>query len=153
VQKFSQLGGSSASSLVDYLRAAHEHDAGLEPGEIEAKTDTVQLLTVHRSKGLEWDIVAVPYAHRKNFFDAETPGVKLEEWLHNVERIPSSLRGDAENEGQPGGYPLYDPSHAEKSVDLTKRSEEHTSELQSRFDLVCRLLLEKKKRKAYTPSY
>src|SRR5699024_11968382 len=27
---------------------------------------------------------------------------------------------------------------------LTLRSEEHTSELQSRFDLVCRLLLEKK---------
>src|SRR5699024_9696317 len=27
-----------------------------------------------------------------------------------------------------------------------KRSEEHTSELQSRFDLVCRLLLEKKQR-------
>src|SRR5699024_11839211 len=29
--------------------------------------------------------------------------------------------------------------------DITLRSEEHTSELQSRFDLVCRLLLEKKK--------
>src|SRR5438067_9462640 len=28
----------------------------------------------------------------------------------------------------------------------TRRSEEHTSELQSRFDLVCRLLLEKKKK-------
>src|SRR2546428_9869299 len=28
---------------------------------------------------------------------------------------------------------------------LTERSEEHTSELQSRSDLVCRLLLEKKK--------
>src|SRR5699024_12002989 len=28
---------------------------------------------------------------------------------------------------------------------LLSRSEEHTSELQSRFDLVCRLLLEKKK--------
>src|SRR5699024_12374512 len=28
------------------------------------------------------------------------------------------------------------------------RSEEHTSELQSRFDLVCRLLLEKNKRRA-----
>src|SRR5699024_11877796 len=28
------------------------------------------------------------------------------------------------------------------------RSEEHTSELQSRFDLVCRLLLEKKKKEA-----
>src|SRR5207249_6605417 len=34
------------------------------------------------------------------------------------------------------------PSGASKS-----RSEEHTSELQSRFDLVCRLLLEKKKKK------
>src|SRR5207249_3988541 len=30
---------------------------------------------------------------------------------------------------------------------LSVRSEEHTSELQSRFDLVCRLLLEKKKTK------
>src|SRR5699024_11350824 len=29
---------------------------------------------------------------------------------------------------------------------LATRSEEHTSELQSRFDLVCRLLLEKKKK-------
>src|SRR2546421_9513710 len=32
-----------------------------------------------------------------------------------------------------------------KSPDELKRSEEHTSELQSRSDLVCRLLLEKKK--------
>src|SRR5207249_9008931 len=31
------------------------------------------------------------------------------------------------------------------------RSEEHTSELQSRFDLVCRLLLEKKKEKQHGP--
>src|SRR2546421_11586200 len=31
------------------------------------------------------------------------------------------------------------------------RSEEHASELQSRSDLVCRLLLEKKKNKPYTP--
>src|SRR5699024_12561882 len=29
-------------------------------------------------------------------------------------------------------------------IGLSRRSEEHTSELQSRFDLVCRLLLEKK---------
>src|SRR5260221_8482455 len=32
---------------------------------------------------------------------------------------------------------------------LTGRSEEHTSELQSHSDLVCRLLLEKKKQKIY----
>src|SRR5437868_8662783 len=33
----------------------------------------------------------------------------------------------------------------------SSRSEEHTSELQSRFDLVCRLLLEKKKVPASDP--
>src|SRR5437868_15307775 len=32
-------------------------------------------------------------------------------------------------------------------AEIAHRSEEHTSELQSRFDLVCRLLLEKKKKK------
>src|SRR6266403_2184101 len=32
-------------------------------------------------------------------------------------------------------------------ADIRSRSEEHTSELQSRRDLVCRLLLEKKKKK------
>src|SRR5437868_12494240 len=33
------------------------------------------------------------------------------------------------------------------------RSEEHTSELQSRFDLVCRLLLEKKKKQISASQY
>src|SRR2546422_7118549 len=33
-----------------------------------------------------------------------------------------------------------------------RRSEEHTSELQSRLHLVCRLLLEKKKKKVIPPS-
>src|SRR5690349_22382423 len=37
--------------------------------------------------------------------------------------------------------------HALTGVHMKRRSEEHTSELQSRRDLVCRLLLEKKKKK------
>src|SRR5687768_17753002 len=40
--------------------------------------------------------------------------------------------------GRPGGR---------SSLDRAGRSEEHTSELQSRLHLVCRLLLEKKKKK------
>src|SRR5207249_11048422 len=36
-----------------------------------------------------------------------------------------------------------------RCLTVDKRSEEHTSELQSRFDLVCRLLLEKKKKTTY----
>src|SRR3712207_6982982 len=38
------------------------------------------------------------------------------------------------------------PSHSYASCRLPARSEEHTSELQSRQYLVCRLLLEKKKK-------
>src|SRR5688572_31109471 len=46
--------------------------------------------------------------------------------------------------------PLHAPAHADSSINPTKcssrtRSEEHTSELQSQSNLVCRLLLEKKK--------
>src|SRR5438105_5269769 len=55
-------------------------------------------------------------------------------------------------------YLLLDPAPPRRVVLATgpeqsayaafgKRSEEHTSELQSRVDLVCRLLLEKKKKK------
>src|SRR5438067_7778452 len=54
--------------------------------------------------------------------------------------------------GDESGVPDTDPLHQEHrrgSVSGT-RSEEHTSELQSRFDLVCRLLLEKKKKKKKT---
>src|SRR5690349_24029471 len=40
-------------------------------------------------------------------------------------------------------------SRARAAGDDPTRSEEHTSELQSRRDLVCRLLLEKKKKKTH----
>src|SRR5690349_22213129 len=45
------------------------------------------------------------------------------------------------------GFLLEDVEHRLQGDD---RSEEHTSELQSRRDLVCRLLLEKKKKKNIT---
>src|SRR5699024_11892523 len=45
---------------------------------------------------------------------------------------------------------LTSPAGLSHMPDTGRRSEEHTSELQSRFDLVCRLLLEKKKQKDET---
>src|SRR2546427_6716005 len=44
------------------------------------------------------------------------------------------------------GTSLMMPAYS-KSLSTLNRSEEHTSELQSQSNLVCRLLLEKKKRK------
>src|SRR5438067_3379269 len=46
------------------------------------------------------------------------------------------------SQGKPWGERVKE---VEALLDVKTRSEEHTSELQSRFDLVCRLLLEKKK--------
>src|SRR5438309_9311964 len=49
--------------------------------------------------------------------------------------------------GQSRGRALYNRAHSHlgpHKTEGTHRSEEHTSELQSQFHLVCRLLLEKK---------
>src|SRR2546428_7224538 len=52
------------------------------------------------------------------------------------------------------GFEHIEVSFDQRAFSDDARSEEHTSELQSRSDLVCRLLLEKKKIRAYsTPEY
>src|SRR5256884_823624 len=47
-------------------------------------------------------------------------------------------------------WPQFTDAPARFQEPTKKRSEEHTSELQSRLHLVCRLLLEKKKNKQYS---
>src|SRR3712207_8511156 len=56
------------------------------------------------------------------------------------------LNGD---ERQGWHLPLAEPAAFPIPIPLLGRSEEHTSELQSRQYLVCRLLLEKKKNKIF----
>src|SRR5699024_11601717 len=69
-----------------------------------------------------------------------------------------SIESDSRKIGQSHEQHAINFEHARQDVrrkrrefasdfDKWTRSEEHTSELQSRFDLVCRLLLEKKKEK------
>src|SRR5436305_12077491 len=55
-----------------------------------------------------------------------------------------SKRRDQDRPGARGGR-LRRAHHAPRGISRAARSEEHTSELQSRPHLVCRLLLEKKK--------
>src|SRR2546422_3661094 len=52
------------------------------------------------------------------------------------------------------GFPIDVHAHEPETIYVVpiNRSEEHTSELQSRLHLVCRLLLEKKKKKNSTNS-
>src|SRR5207247_5807705 len=84
-----------------------------------------------------------------------------ERWPHNLKRRRGAtrLRRGASERWGPGGHsgpPMSSipPDHLTQrgakilphafEVRMDRRSEEHTSELQSRVDLVCRLLLEKK---------
>src|SRR2546421_5767237 len=52
----------------------------------------------------------------------------------------------------PERAPLLKKKRSRRKRRLQKRSEEHTSELQSRSDIVCRLLLEKKKAMFCSPA-
>src|SRR5438132_11279968 len=70
--------------------------------------------------------------------------------LHDA--LPISVHGAAlgdpgERRSAPGSHRLAGARRCEPGADRRSRSEEHTSELQSHSDLVCRLLLEKKKTK------
>src|SRR5699024_12435177 len=69
--------------------------------------------------------------------------------------IISSARSCSPIKPKPNAWAIFPPPikatrfgcvliGASDTFDIYQRSEEHTSELQSRFDLVCRLLLEKK---------
>src|SRR2546425_8551037 len=46
-------------------------------------------------------------------------------------------------------FSLFGKIHIQRTQDIVQRSEEHTSELQSLAYLVCRLLLEKKKKNTH----
>src|SRR2546428_1523642 len=60
--------------------------------------------------------------------------------LKHRTNFPSTITRDAKC-----SIGMTRPSHGSTLLGKFVRSEEHTSELQSRSDLVCRLLLEKKK--------
>src|SRR5699024_11334614 len=61
-----------------------------------------------------------------------------------LSKTPLSIRDPAPWLGQHSTERLLEIGLTDEQINRLYRSEEHTSELQSRFDLVCRLLLEKK---------
>src|SRR5207249_10480442 len=66
-------------------------------------------------------------------------------------RVAVAVRHDCQGASRQNAAPAAmstapTPHHSRRVRRPRTRSEEHTSELQSRFDLVCRLLLEKKKK-------
>src|SRR5438270_3914854 len=115
------LAGQQADMRV--VAAFREVVAGLEP----------LLAPAEPARGLGREIVREREEHfGSKGLHQSSPGLPRQRGLERTE----ALRGD-------DGYAFGLPGQAEE---LQPRSEEHTSELQSQSNLVCRLLLEKKKR-------
>ena len=89
--KFSSSNGS-ITDFVRWLDATIDHERGLESGAPEVHSDVIQLLTIHMSKGAEWDHVAIPGIVEKQFPKAYPQSTIS--WLHNEAEIPFALRGD-----------------------------------------------------------
>lgn len=81
-QEVAGYSGDTLAGLLDYLRLAREHEDGLALGEVAVRSDRVQLLTAHKAKGLEWDVVSVLHA------DAATYSAKASTFLTNPTRMP-----------------------------------------------------------------
>ncbi|WP_420497598.1 ATP-dependent DNA helicase [Parafrankia soli] len=83
-------GPNSLTSFLGFLRAAREHERGLDiTGPSGA--DAVALMTMHRAKGLEWEVVAVPNLSRGVFPDLTV----RDRWPTTTGVLPTPLRGDA----------------------------------------------------------
>ncbi len=88
--KFQRTGGT-LSSFLAWLEVAAKKEGGLKPISIDVSRTAIQILTVHASKGSEWDVVAVP-GLIKNNFPSKKKGSDL--WTENSGALPITFRGD-----------------------------------------------------------
>lgn len=83
-------GETSLLAFLAFLRTAVQHEKGLDSS-LPGGENTVKLLTAHKSKGLEWDVVAVPGLVAKQFPSEQA----RETWTTQPKVLPYALRGDA----------------------------------------------------------
>lgn len=94
-----QNSEAGAQVFLGWLNAAQDQERGLELPEVEPAPGAVQVLTVHASKGLEWDIVVVPGLVEANFPSyrsrpKEDYTVLANSWITQVSEFPHTLRRD-----------------------------------------------------------
>lgn len=92
------FAASSASQdltgFLEWLNAAAHQERGLEQAAADPQPGAVQLLTVHASKGLEWDVVAVAGLRRDRFPRMARMATN---WTKKDGDLPWPLRGDSES--------------------------------------------------------
>jgi len=86
-------GGERAGvgGFLSYMAAIGRLDARVEVS-LPAQPGSVQVLTVHKAKGLEWDVVFVPFVAKSVF----PSGRSSSTWMSDVSELPTALRGDGD---------------------------------------------------------
>jgi DNA helicase-2/ATP-dependent DNA helicase PcrA len=91
--KFARSGGSLHAFLT-WLDVASKAESGLKAGAPDVDKSVVQILTIHMSKGAEWDVVAIPGLTNGTF--PSDSSRSPENWTTNERFIPFALRRDAD---------------------------------------------------------
>ena len=86
-----QRTGGTLSTFLQWLEVADDKEGGLKPVSVTENKAAVQLLSIHGSKGAEWDFVVIPGLVDKTF---PSSGQGLPDHFSNAGVIPISLRGD-----------------------------------------------------------
>ncbi|WP_323378852.1 ATP-dependent helicase [Streptomyces smaragdinus] len=85
-------GEATLLAFLGFLRTAQQYEKGLDAALPSDGTDTVKVLTAHKSKGLEWDVVVVPGLVASHFPSTDA----REAWTSQGKVLPHALRGDAD---------------------------------------------------------
>ncbi|WP_121255393.1 ATP-dependent DNA helicase [Nocardioides ferulae] len=104
VAEFQAVDGQvTLAALLAWLEAEDDFGQGLDVA-TPSEADSVKLLTVHRAKGLEWDVVFLVGVTERKFPTNRTRS----SWLTVPHVMPSALRGDARDLPQLAGHTCED---------------------------------------------
>ena len=125
---FAQHNSDDVRAFLGYLSNSEDHSDGLGRAPQPVPDNCVHILTMHKSKGLEWDIVAVPRVNAESF-----DKFRVSDWTTNAHLLPPGAveqESDVELAANTADFvdpdaPALDISAVENQTELSKALDEY----------------------------